>query len=333
MSSRRLRHAVSVAVSALLALMVLGPGVTSAATPGWTMNVTTLPSTVSPGAAAGYRVVITNAGKSNIAKLALTDSRTEAPVSVTTSAGSCNSAGQLLCNLGALRSGASVTVTVAYLTSGASPFSITFEANTSGVSFSDGGTSHGDALRQTATTTLNSNPNFKGGFTLDTSAIATDQSLSGTNIQSTKIIPPTTGIGVSISDGPANTGTACSQVPQTPIGEWSSLDVAQGTTFGAPFPVTLHILTSSLPHGFTLASVKACHDLGGGVTETITAHCPTGTPTAQCVSANLNHGTLAHCFYDEDSDHDADDYHCIPASGYLEIVVWLLRNGGIRGGY
>jgi hypothetical protein len=296
------------------------------------MAVTPLPSSVSPGAPAGYRVVITNNGSSNIAKVALTDSRPESPVSVSTSAGSCASTGQLLCNLGALRSGASVTVTVGYTTSGASPFVVTFEANTSGVSFSDGGTSHGDALRGTASTILNSDPNFKGRFTLDTSAISTNQTLTGTNIQSTLIIPPTTGIGVAISDGlPGNTGTACSQV--APVGEWSSLDVAQGTTFGAPFPVTLHILTSSLPAGFTLASVKVCHDLGGGVTETISAPCPTGTPTAQCVSANLNHGTLARCFYDEDSDHDRDDYHCTKATGYLEIIVWLNHNGYIRGGY
>ena len=146
------------------------------------------------------------------------------------------------------------------------------------------------------------------------------------------IIPPTTGIGVAISDGPGNTATACAQV--APVGEWSLLDVAQGTTFGAPFPVTLHILTSSLPAGFTLASVKVCHDLGGGATETISAPCPTGTPTTamrlrEPQPRDARPMLLRRGF----GSRSGTTTIARKASGYLEIVVWLNHNGYIRGGY
>ena len=46
-------------------------GVASASPPNWTMTVTKLPGTVSPGATAGYQVVITNNGPSNISQLYL----------------------------------------------------------------------------------------------------------------------------------------------------------------------------------------------------------------------------------------------------------------------
>ncbi len=178
---RRSRIVASFASLVLLAAALIAPGTAAAKTPGWSMTVTPLPGTVSAGAAAGYRVVITNGGKSNIAKLYLTDSRTESPIAgfTTTSQGSCGTdavTGELSCSLGALGSGRSATVTVAYMTSGASPFDVTFEANTSGVSFSDGGTSHGDALTASASTVLSTDPNFSGGFTLDTSVIQTNDS-------------------------------------------------------------------------------------------------------------------------------------------------------------
>ena len=126
-----------------------------------------IPTTVSPGSYAAFRVTITNAGKSNIAKIYLTDSRTETPFSVTPSTG-CKSTGPLHCSLGALGSGKSVTRVVVYKTPATgTSFPVTFEANTSGVSFSDGGTSHGDALRTDASTAMNGTGNFAGGYVVD----------------------------------------------------------------------------------------------------------------------------------------------------------------------
>jgi Domain of unknown function DUF11 len=344
---RRSRIIASFASLALLTAALIAPGTAAAKTPGWTMTVTPLPGTVSAGAAAGYRVVITNGGKSNIAKLYLTDDRPETPAAATASQGSCGTdavTGELSCNLGALRSGKSVTVTVAYMTSGASPFNVTFEANTSGVSFSDGGTSHGDALRASAATILSTSPNFAGRFTLNTSIIKTNDQLGTGNIQSTAIVPPTSGIGVAIEDGPGIIGTSCAGVT-TAIGEWSSLDVAGGQTFDQPgFKVTLFIQAASLPAGFQLSNVVVCHDTGTG-SQKISAACDpsTGIPTnAECLTATL-HGTLGVCHHDDDDGydhydhydrhhHDDDDHdYCTPASGYLQIDVWLLHNGKIGG--
>ena len=60
----------AVASAAVVATMMFA-GVASAAPPNWTMTVTKLPDTVSPGAPAGYQVVITNNGPSNISQLYL----------------------------------------------------------------------------------------------------------------------------------------------------------------------------------------------------------------------------------------------------------------------
>jgi len=80
-------------VSAVVVATTMFAGVASAAPPNWTMTVTKLPDTASPGATAGYQVVITNNGPSNISQLYLVDKVGDSitvPTSyVTTTQGTC----------------------------------------------------------------------------------------------------------------------------------------------------------------------------------------------------------------------------------------------------
>jgi len=298
--------------ASLLAVSVLG-GSASAATPNWDMEpVVLLPSSVTPGEAAGYKVTIRNDGPSNIAQLFLVaylgDTDSPAPTPVYTKVapkGSCpNTGGSLYCTLGSLKAGKSVTVTVAFTTpTEGATFSIRFVANTTGATSSDGGTSHGDTIDETGTTTLTSDPDFAGRFVLGNNlTVANGLALGADNHQSTTVYAPASIIPVTVADGDQVTPVVC----PAELGCWSQtseIHVNDGVPAGI-FKVEIGIykdLSQSVDgvyHEFDAGHVPA--------SETITTKCPKhGKPSSPCFTAeNIGGGSIL-------------------------VTVWLLENGKI----
>jgi hypothetical protein len=319
--------------AALLAALLLSalflPASSLAKVPGWSMQVVATPSdsacgtgigfcaTVSPSAAVRFVVTIKNSGKSNIAQLYLTSTNTTAPLSVTPSTG-CNATGQLLCSLGALKAGASVTRTIIYrMPAGAGSLDFRFEANTTGVSGSDGGTSHGDTLKTSGHLVLDGSADYNGGFILDNSDLGT----GGAGGQSTTLTPPDAGIGVTIREV-SGTDNPCAS--GTPVGQLVLLNVSNGTVYSTPFKTVLTIATSGLPNGLALGQVKLCHKYDNGTA--------TFLPTCASDAAPPTNGPA--CFWPKwggpssgDADNDADDWT------NLVIDMWDFQNGSIRGGF
>jgi hypothetical protein len=232
-------------VGGAAALMLIGAtllstaGVAVASPPHWVMDVVPLPSSVTPGADAGYQVTITNNGPSNISTLFLVTSPTAgSPVYVDDSGdgrNACTDPGvPLSCSFGALNAGEHVTVIVGYTTSGSGSFNPVFEGTTSGTSFQDPKRSHGDILidNDFTGTVLNSNKNFGGGFTKDNNgSIGNNDQLNGNNKQSTKVTHLPGGIAATVEDGPTTSGTCTPDTVVTCdsfVGEWSVINVAGG---------------------------------------------------------------------------------------------------------
>jgi len=304
-------RATTIATAATLAIMLIGVGTVAAKTPGWTMDVVKTPPTVQANGNAGFLVTITNTGKSNMAQLYLTSDVAAAPLYTSPSKGSCGASGVLLCNLGALNSNASVTVLVVYGV-GSSNFTVEFQANTTGQSGSDGGTSHGDTLRKQATTSVSSSQNFGGGFVVGSLDVSNFQTVGSGNHQSTKVSAPESLIPATVEDG-ITTGIACNATKcANAFGDWSVVNVNNGHVYGAAFKVTLMIWGGSVPNGATTSSIVLLHTLDNGTTtETVSTRCTptTGTPTnAECITVTK-------------------------VGNNFQIVAWLFKNGGIRGGF
>jgi hypothetical protein len=320
-------------VAALLLSALLVPASSLAAVPGWAMQVVATPSdsacasgigfcaTVSPAAATRFKVTITNNGKSNIAQLYLTDTMTGAPLSVTPSTG-CSTSGELLCSLGSLRSHASVTRTIVYrMPSGAGSLDFRFEANTTGVSGSDGGTSHGDTLRTSGHLVLDGSADYNGGFILDGSNLGTD----GTGGQSTTLTPPDSNIGVTIREV---TGTTNPCGAGTPIGQLVLLNVSDGQVYSAPFKTALTIGTSGLPDELELSQVKLCHKYDNG----------TAVFLRQCAFDVAPASNETACFFPKfaGTHHpDREPHGIADADDWSQLVLdlWDFQNGSIRGGF
>ena len=279
-------------LSAVVVATSMFAGVASAAPPNWTMTVTKLPPTVSPGAAAGYQVTITNNGPSNISALYLVDKANgsvNAPtVYVSTpTQGSCAPVGQPLnCSFGALTPVNSVTVVVAYTTpTSGSSFAVEFQGNTSGETFKDiKGRSHGDTLQSNpvvTTTALNSGKNFAGFFsTAGVDGVANNGQLNGQNKQQTSLdgLPP--GVPGSVEDGPTTTGQ-CFNDPEEGIdcsqfsGEWAIVNVAGGNNVTGGFFVIMKYQNSSDPTAFF-------HSFGPADDQQILILACGATPVAPC---------------------------------------------------
>jgi Domain of unknown function DUF11 len=328
----------------MLIAMLLAPTATLASTPGWQMTVTTNPAAssstdsshvtvqVSKGNYFQASVTIKNSGKSNIAKLYLEDDGALGLYSATASRGTCRTTSPLYCDLGALSKGASVTVSVVYSTpaDGSVTGTMIF-ANTSGVSYSDGGSSHGDALMGGITVGY-AGTGAAGGYVIDANQpIGT----SGGN-QQTTILPPTNNIGVTIQQQGATGNTACGT---SGFGDLAVTNVGGGATF-SPFKTTLTYSTSLMNGETELSQVSVCHTYDAGHTpafRSITQACNSSTaPTnAPCINARFEGQT------GNDDRHlvriswwqwvwvqgplDADDFTT------LIIDVWDTTNGGLRG--
>ena len=316
MSSHRLRRIATVVSTALLALMLIGPGAVLAAPPGWLFeNMANLPVTVSPGADAGYTFRIRNGGKSNIAQLYLTDSVVASPTYLLSSRSGCQTSPVLKCAFGALNAGDSIDITVAYATpSSGTAFPVTFQLNTTGATFSDkGGNSHGDTLDLARSTALDGSKNFAGGFVRTTSAISTDASLSKKNPQSSNVTPPVIDIPVTIEDGittfPGSGTTPCGTIAAPHcIGDWAKLNVNDAKT--GPVKVILLLYGPSVPNGATVDNITLWHE--GSTPNPITTRCGgTTLPIAggqECITVTK-------------------------VGNNFQILAWLAHNGSIRGAY
>jgi len=278
----------------------------SASPPRWSMTVTNLPSTVGTGSAMGYRVTISNAGPSNISQLFLVTKTQQSPAYVVTSQGTCAApgAGPLACTFGALNARKSLTVVVAY----AAPFTDTadagdpvFQANSNGLTFSDGGSSHGDTLTDPHEkgTLTSSSHDFAGGFALTNAGVGTDDHLGDSNKQATSVTPPAADLVVTAEDGPS-VSFACKNICTKAFGQWSRINVGNGQTFGTFFPVTLLVRASDAP---SLSQIKLAHVLDNGTTVQLN----------QCTSV------LQNCIV------------VTPVGANVKITAYVDQNGGIRG--
>jgi Domain of unknown function DUF11 len=313
----RTRRLAAVVSSALLAMLLLGTSGVTAGTPaGWSIVATPLPSTVAPGKIAGYQVVIGNVGPSNISQLFMVDDQPGTQAYVNTPLGSCSTSGPLVCNFGALNAGVTITVIVAYTTPTTTPldtFSVTFELNTTGGTFTRTTGSHGTVLPSTATTALDSSPNFAGGFSLTDATVGTTGTLGTGNHQTSAVTPPTgsAAIIVTIEDGltsnPGGGGNIC--LTLRCIGDWTDVHVGFGHT--GPIKVTLVLYGGSLPSGVSTNKIGLWHD--GSVPNPVVLRCsdPTSIPsggTQECVTVTK-------------------------VGTNFQIVAWLLHNSGLHATY
>lgn len=288
MNRARVGRLATVLTAAAMAT-AMSAGVVTAAPPNWDMTVTPLPDSVTPGAAAGFEVTVTNNGPSNISALYLNDSLTDiTPVYLSSPdrPGACGetdtvASGPLFCSFGALVDDESVTIIVAYDTDGyTGSFPIEFQANTTGATFSDGPKrkSHGDTLAKTVSTALSTNKNYAGLFsTAGGNAISNDSNLTGNNKQSTALLGLPPGVQATVEDGTGTTGsctsTATFNCNQT-FGEWSVVTVGEGESFTTPFLVLIKYKTG-VPTLFV-------HSFGTPVQQEIIGLCPASGPVPPC---------------------------------------------------
>ena len=285
-------------------------GSASASPPRWSMTVKNLPPKVAAGNAMGYQITISNAGPSNISQLFLVTQTQDSPAYISTpSQGSCAPAGSgpLACTFGALNAKKSVTVVVAY----AGPVSNTydpgdpvFQGNANGLTFSDGGSSHGDTLsdpNEKPTTISTGNGNFAGGFSLSDVDVSTDKDLSDSNKQATSVTPPASNLVVTAEDGPSVTAT-CKNICTKAFGEWSAVNVGNGQKFASFFQITLLLRASDAPSN--LSKIKLAHVLDDGTTVELD----------QCTTS-----TLQNCIV------------VTPVGTNVKITAYLDQNGKLRG--
>jgi hypothetical protein len=319
----RIGRVFGVFAAAVLVLAAAGFGTVSAKTPNWSIDINRLPTAVAAGNSAGYAVVVKNNGPSNINALTLTVTPASTPDAtpayfsgLTWSAGgatSCTSTGKLVCNLGTVNAGVSISFTVAYAvpSSQTGSFDVAFALRAgTGDTGSDGGTSRGDSFTKSASTGIASNQNFDGGFVVGDGSYTDNQTLGRNNKQATSLETTASLIPVTIEDGITTgvpcTGVICSKL----IGEWSRMNVNNGTTFGTPFKVTLMVWSGAVPGGTKTTDIKFVHVLDDGTTQVISTACnsTTGTPTnAECLTVTQ-------------------------VGKDFKIVVWLFKNGFGRGG-
>ena len=323
MIRKRLGRLMTVLTTGLMAVALLGVGGAAAKTPNWTIDIVRLPTAVAGGNDAGYFATVANNGPSNINALTLTVTPASTPNATPSyfsgltwnigGPGSCTGTGKLVCTLGTVPAGTSISFTVAYGVPDAQTgtFDVEFSLRAStGDTGTDGGNSRGDSFAKTAKTGVNSNQNFDGGFVVGDTAYADNQSVGRNNKQATSLTSPEALIPVTIEDGITTgvncTGAACAGV----FGEWSKMSVANGKPYGAPFKVTLLIWGGAVPGGTSASDIQFVHVLDDGTTEVISQTCDstTGTPTnAECLIATK-------------------------VGNNYKIVVWLFKNGFGRGG-
>jgi len=236
---RRRGLAAGLVMTSVIALSILGGGTALAANPNWqvghgTNNDPTQPQPtsgasstfVSAGQQVGFFEWLKNADTSNISQLYLTAD----PANATyvgarftikdanqnfVRGGTCPTTPPLNCSIGALRSGQTVYVEVAFTASASlaegSSLDVTLEFNTTGVVIGSNN-SHGDAKRiPDSVGVTNNNPDAAGDYNFDNSdgfTVADDQSVSTKNPQATSVTVGALSVGAAVGER-AGTETPC----------------------------------------------------------------------------------------------------------------------------
>ena len=322
MIRKRLGRVATVVTSASLAVMLIGVGTTLASPPGWEFVNAENPSVqVRTGRLAGWSFTIHNGGSSNIAKLYLTDSLLTNAAFVQDERGACVASPVLYCDFGALTAGDSIDVLVVHTApTTAGNFPIKFQLNTSGATFSDSkGRSHGDTLNlefdgktgNPPVTVVRSGTEFDGGYVLAAGTeYSTGTTVTKQNPQSSSVLAPINLAAVTIEDTSSypGTGDPCATSGITCIGQWTKLSAP--TTIGAPIRVGLLVQAKGIPGSVGPDDIVVWHEGGDGIIG--------NEEGERCSSASDS--ASAPCVY-------------VTKDGNFHVVVWLLSNGGLRGGY
>ena len=299
-----------VATSSLLALMLIGPASTLAATPILTQTSSPAPTTIVDGGRGAVIFSIHNGDKSTVSQLFLVDIVVTGGTFVTAvpSQGTCTDT----CALGQLKPKKDAAVVVVFdATAGVSAVNVTATFNTTGLGSSTGGdSSHGDQWKVAQAVAISTDgQDFDGRFIDDALnvVVQNNQSVGTGNKQATKIIAPKTLIGVSAQDGPLTPAVTC-PATITCFGETSVIEVAGGATFPGGFQVVITMDGSELASGVNAKSVKIYHVWDGG-SETINTRCtftnglPKSMPCLNAVKVGSN---------------------------VLQVTIWTTHNGFMK---
>jgi hypothetical protein len=323
------------AVSTALLLVGVGVGTVSAANPAWFINITPTPAKVGAGHDAGFIVTVGNHGPSQINDLRVIVTPTDlvplAPGDEPTFLGpleykfggtaDCTSQLPLTCLLGTLEDDEEVTFTVAY----GVPTGLTgnFDINVAiraGTGDPEGkNNSRGDKFDVSRFATIGSG-NFDGGFVVGADSYQTNPNLGNKNIQSTGLFGAPQQVGVTIEDGASLSGPECPTAAGS-FGECSLVHVGGGESFPA-FKVVLVVRGSSLSGNPDPNTIIVHHTYQSGIdvdgNPVYTTEVIGDDPGERCASEN-----------------DSSSAPCVFATkvgSNYQIVVWLLHNGGLKGG-
>jgi hypothetical protein len=229
-------------------------GTAFAAKPAGAMaTATAVPSTVSPGGYAAFKIHFENDGPSHISQLDLAaDTPSGAtyigvvpPFDSVCSQGGAGTA--LLCTFGAVNNGQSLDLTVVYQTpsNASGSWTVQFHFNSTGTT--TGGNSHGGDIAAPSGTVgiYAASADFAGGFTFGSNlTIGTNTNLGTGNPQSTTVFAPADYIPVTAGElstgGPPCPASSC-------LGQWSQVNVNNGATYPGGFKITITISRSVLP--------------------------------------------------------------------------------------
>jgi hypothetical protein len=291
--SPRTLTAIWLALALALAAMA-GPGtILAAPKPSGMVSVSApaSPPTVTHGRHVVFDATFTNSpNPSNFAQFFLTAQTPgdggpgeAALVDAVPSQGTCDTTtGDLSCTLGAVNSGATVIVSVIYLTpTSGSSLAVDFEFTSTGDTGSDTpGRSHGDAYPVTGTVDLRTSDDFSGGYlhTGESKFVSDLQTFSRRNPQWTAVNAPELGIGVSVGEligaGPPCPGESAASC----FGQWSAIYVAGGDVYPNGFAVQIGYDANKPAANFV-------HLFDAGVTDPITG-LPYELITNTCSSEN-----------------------------------------------
>lgn len=323
MSSLRFRRHVVVVSSALLALMLIGPAGVSAATPAVIVTgAGPNPATVSYNEPVAVSTAVTNDGTSTFSLKLTTTNQSLVVRSATATGGICATTSPLSCTFKNVKPGITVSADVVLQSPATgTSFDAQFKWDTTGIAGDRGGNSHGDSfyypyngtptIGSPLTVGLNGDAiNFRGRYVLSSTlqTVANSQAVDSANKHATKVVAPTTLIGVTVSDG---TTLACPVGVTTCFGEASVVSVAADTAFPGGFRVIITMDSSEIPSGVNANNVGIYHYGSGSYPdEKISPRCTftNGLPNAMpCLNARKINGND------------------------LEITVWVTHNGVMRG--
>lgn len=347
-----------IVATSLLAVSVLG-GTAQAAQPVWQVghgSLFTSPtasgassSSVSAGKTAGFFEWLHNQTSSNISQLYMNASTTPGSTLVGAAwtikdasegfvrSGTCAPTTASLCSFGALNSGETVYVTLAF---SISPNVADGVTESLAASFNATGTppgknqSHGDVVPLTDSILVSKNGDAAGDFNFTgiSDLSITDSPVGGNNRQSTQLVVGGAQVGASVNDSPSLTPAKCNDalvaeiVAQNPLNSWFTC--SQLTT-----------LTSAV-------------EVGNGKLFTSPLNDPNGTPLIKVIVSFKNapnqftgsNPPFAYHYYVIGTVEHAEliTATCVPSSGVptnsgpcLTVTngiatVWLTHNGGMR---